>query len=46
MGTFAFIGRDENRAQELRPARASVRDGLKAPTRAGEGKRHSREAER
>lgn len=45
-GTFAFIGRDENRVQELRPARASVRDGLKAPARAGEGKRHSREAER
>ena len=43
-GTFAFIGKDENRAQELRPARASVRDGLKA--QAGEGKRHSREAER
>ena len=45
-GTFAFIGKDENRAQELRPARTSVRDGLKAPCRAGEGKRHSREAER
>ena len=45
-GTFAFIGKDENRAQELCPARVSVRDGLKAPCRAGEGKRHSREEER